>query len=201
MVRRGMGMDPRIGPKFLFPGVGYGGSCFPKDVQAASHTAREHGWTLEIIEAVHRVNARQKGVLADKIIRHFAGDVAGKTVAVWGLAFKPGTDDMREAPSLTVIDKLLSAGATVKAHDPVAHEVAAKIFGSRVELCESNYDAATGAHALALLTEWHQFRRPNFKRLLELMAAPHLFDGRNVWEPKEVRQLGFTYEGIGRLLK
>jgi UDPglucose 6-dehydrogenase len=201
MVRRGMGMDPRIGPKFLFPGVGYGGSCFPKDVQAASHTAREHGWTLEIVDAVHRVNERQKGVLADKVIRHFGGSVAGKTIALWGLAFKPGTDDMREAPSLTVIEKLLAAGATIRAHDPVAHEVAEKLLGKRITLCETNYDAAEGAHALALLTEWHQFRRPNFKRLLSMMAAPHLFDGRNVWEPAEVRALGFTYEGIGRLLK
>jgi UDPglucose 6-dehydrogenase len=201
MVRRGMGMDPRIGPKFLFPGVGYGGSCFPKDVQAASHTAREHGWTLDIVEAVHRVNERQKGVLADKIIRHFGGDVQGKTIAVWGLAFKPGTDDMREAPSLTVIEKLLAGGAKIQAHDPVAHDVAKKMFGDKITLCDGNYDAVSGAHALALLTEWHQFRRPNFKRLKELMAAPHLFDGRNVWEPAEVRALGFTYEGIGRLLK
>jgi UDPglucose 6-dehydrogenase len=201
MVRRGMGMDPRIGPKFLFPGVGYGGSCFPKDVQAMAHTAREHGWSLDIVDAVHRVNERQKALLADKILRHFGGNLDGKTIAVWGLAFKPGTDDMREAPSLNVIEKLLAAGAKVRAHDPVATEVARKMFGERITLCESNYDAAEGAHALALLTEWHQFRRPNFKRLLSLMAGPHLFDGRNVWEPDEVRELGFTYEGIGRVLK
>ncbi len=200
MVRRGMGMDPRIGPKFLFPGVGYGGSCFPKDVQAVMHTAREHGWTLDVVESVHRVNERQKGVLADKIIRHFGGRLDGRVIGVWGLAFKPGTDDMREAPALIIVEKLLAAGATVKAHDPVAHEVAQKLLGGRIALCESNYDAAEGAHALALVTEWHQFRRPNFKRLKELMAAPHLFDGRNVWEPDEVRALGFTYEGIGRPL-
>jgi UDPglucose 6-dehydrogenase len=198
MVRRGMGMDPRIGPKFLFPGVGYGGSCFPKDVKAAMHTAREHHWTLEILEAVHRVNERQKGILADKIIRHFGGKLDGKTIAVWGLAFKPGTDDTREAPSVTLIEKLLAAGARVQAHDPVANESAGKQLGERVQLFDSNYDAAKGAHALALVTEWHQFRRPNFKRLRELLAAPHLFDGRNVWEPAEVRALGFTYEGIGR---
>jgi UDPglucose 6-dehydrogenase len=197
MVRRGMGMDPRIGPKFLFPGVGYGGSCFPKDVKAAMATARAHDGTLEILEAVHRVNERQKALLADKIARKL-GTLDGKVVAVWGLAFKPGTDDVREAPSLSVIEKLLAGGARVHAHDPVAHESAKKILGDRVTYFENNYDAAKGADALALLTEWHQFRRPNFKRLKELMRAPHLFDGRNVWEPVEVRALGFSYEGIGR---
>jgi UDPglucose 6-dehydrogenase len=201
MVRRGMGMDPRIGAKFLFPGVGYGGSCFPKDVKAAMHTAREHGWTLDILESVHRVNERQKGILADKIVRQFGGSLAGKTIAVWGLAFKPGTDDVREAPSLTVIDRLLAAGARVHGHDPVANESAQKILGERIIWFDNNYEAADGADALALLTEWHQFRRPNFKRLKERMRAPHLFDGRNVWEPAEVRALGFTYEGIGRVTR
>jgi UDPglucose 6-dehydrogenase len=198
MVRRGMGMDPRIGPKFLFPGVGYGGSCFPKDVKAAMHTAREHGWTLDILEAVHRVNERQKGLLADKILRRFGGDLRGKTVAVWGLAFKPGTDDVREAPALTVIDRLLAAGARVHGHDPVANESAQKVLGDRIRYFDNNYDAADGANALALLTEWHQFRRPNFQRLKERMRGAHLFDGRNIWEPTEVLPLGFTYEGIGR---
>jgi UDPglucose 6-dehydrogenase len=198
MVRRGMGMDPRIGPKFLFPGVGYGGSCFPKDVKAAMHTARERGGSLEILEAVHRVNERQKGVLADKIVKRLGGSVDGKTIAVWGLAFKPGTDDVREAPALTVIDKLLAGGARVHAHDPVANECAQKLLGDRIRYFDNNYDAADGADALALLTEWHQFRRPNFKRLKERMRGPHLFDGRNIWEPDEVRALGFTYEGIGR---
>ena len=197
-VRRGMGMDPRIGNKFLFPGVGYGGSCFPKDVKAAMHTAREHGWPLEILESVNRVNERQKGVLADKIFKVFGGSLDGKIVAIWGLAFKPGTDDVREAPALTVIEKLLAAGATIHAHDPVANESFQKLMGDRLRYFDNNYDAAKGAHALALLTEWHQFRRPNFKRLKEEMAAAHLFDGRNVWEPAEVRALGFTYAGIGR---
>jgi UDPglucose 6-dehydrogenase len=197
MVRRGMGMDVRIGPKFLFPGVGYGGSCFPKDVKAAMATARDHGAQLEILEAVHRVNERQKGVLADKIEKKL-GVLTGKTIAIWGLAFKPGTDDVREAPALSVIEKLLAAGAKVHAHDPVAHESAHKVLGSRVVYFDNNYEAARGADALALLTEWHQFRRPNFKRLKELLSGPHLFDGRNVWDPEEVRALGFYYEGIGR---
>jgi UDPglucose 6-dehydrogenase len=198
MVRRGMGMDPRIGPKFLFPGVGFGGSCFPKDVRAAIATARAHDGSLEILEAVDRVNERQKALLGDKIIRHFGGSLAGKVVAVWGLAFKPGTDDVREAPALAVIERLLGAGARVQAHDPVANESARKILGDRVRYFEHNYDAADGADALALCTEWHQFRRPNFKRLLERMRGAHLFDGRNVWEPQEAQALGFTYEGIGR---
>jgi UDPglucose 6-dehydrogenase len=201
LVRRGMGMDPRIGPKFLFPGVGYGGSCFPKDVKAAMHTAREHGWQLDILESVHKVNERQKAILADKIARRFGGELKGKTIAVWGLAFKPGTDDVREAPSLTVIEKLLAAGATIQAHDPVAHEQVQKVIGERIRYFDNNYDAAAGADALALITEWHQFRRPNFKRLKETMRGHHLFDGRNIWEPEEVRALGFTYEGIGRTLQ
>ncbi len=198
LVRRGMGMDARIGPRFLFPGVGYGGSCFPKDVKAAMHIAREHAGSLEILEAVHRVNERQKAVLADKIARHFGGSVAGKTIAVWGLAFKPGTDDVREAPALTVIEALLAGGAKVHAHDPVANKSAQKVLGERIRYFDNNYEAADGADALALVTEWHQFRRPNFKRLKELMRGPHLFDGRNIWESAEVRALGFTYEGIGR---
>jgi UDPglucose 6-dehydrogenase len=198
MLRRGMGMDPRIGPKFLFPGVGYGGSCFPKDVRAAMATAKESGGLLEILEAVHRVNERQKAVLAHKIEHHFGSRLRGKKIAVWGLAFKPGTDDTREAPSLTVIERLLAAGARVAVNDPVAHEAVHKVFGHKIELADTNYDAAAGASAIALLTEWHQFRRPNFQRLKEQMAEPVLFDGRNVWQPDEVRALGFTYYGIGR---
>jgi UDPglucose 6-dehydrogenase len=199
MVRRGMGMDQRIGPKFLFPGIGYGGSCFPKDVKAVMVTAREHGHPLEILDSVHRVNERQKRLLADKIVAHFGGEsLAGKTIALWGLAFKPGTDDVREAPALSIIARLLEAGATVHGHDPVANEAIAKQLGARVKLFEHNYEAATGADALALVTEWHQFRRPNFARLKEIMRQPLLFDGRNSWEPSEVRALGFTYYGIGR---
>jgi UDPglucose 6-dehydrogenase len=198
MVRRGMGMDQRIGPKFLFPGIGYGGSCFPKDVKAVMSTAREAGHPLEILESVHKVNERQKALLGDKIVKHFGGSLEGKTIALWGLAFKPGTDDIREAPSLSVIERLLAAGAVVHAHDPVANEQMQKQYGDRIKLFEANYDAAAGAHALALLTEWHQFRRPNFKRLKETLREPVLFDGRNVWDTAEVRELGFTYYGIGR---
>ncbi len=207
MVRRGMGSDQRIGPKFLFPGIGYGGSCFPKDVKAAMSTARDAGHPLEILEAVHRVNERQKMLLADKVIRHFTGSapgagrvLEGKKIAVWGLAFKPGTDDTREAPALSIINRLLEAGAKIQAHDPVANEAMSKTLGDRVAYYDNNYEAATGAHALVLCTEWHQFRRPNFKRLKTLMADFALFDGRNVWEPQEVRELGFTYYGIGRKL-
>ena len=199
MVRRGMGMDVRIGPKFLFPGIGYGGSCFPKDVKAVMITAREHHHPLEILDAVHKVNERQKRLLADKIIAHFGGgSLAGKTIALWGLAFKPGTDDIREAPSLSIIERLLEAGATIHGHDPVANEAIGKQLGARIKLFEHNYEAATGADALALLTEWHQFRRPSFVKLKELMRQHVLFDGRNNWEPSEVRELGFKYYGIGR---
>lgn len=198
MVRRAMGMDQRIGAKFLFPGIGYGGSCFPKDVRAAVVTARESGGSLEILEAVHRVNERQKGKLAEKIVQHFGGRLDGKTVALWGLSFKPGTDDTREAPSLVIIEKLLAAGGKVHVHDPVANQSVRAVFGERVHYFDNNYEAAAGSHALALLTEWHQFRRPNFHRLKETLAEPNLFDGRNIWDPGEARRLGFTYYGIGR---
>ena len=199
-VRKGMGSDQRIGPKFLFPGIGYGGSCFPKDVKAAMATARESGGELEILEAVHRVNERQKAVLADKLIKHFApqGGLKGKTIGIWGLAFKPGTDDTREAPAGIIMERLLAAGAKVKAHDPVANASMKKSFGDRIEYFDNNYDAAKDVNALVLCTEWHQFRRPNFQRLQTLMAEPVLFDGRNIWDPEEVRGLGFTYYCIGR---
>jgi UDPglucose 6-dehydrogenase len=198
MVRRGMGMDRRICPRFLFPGVGYGGSCFPKDVRALMATSREAGLHLELLESVHRVNERQKAVLAEKITGHFDGNLRGKIVAVWGLSFKPGTDDTREAPAQVVIDQLLAKGACIHAHDPVANEAMRRVFGNRVRWFDGNYEATRGAHALALLTEWHQFRRPNFQRLRELMETPALFDGRNIWDPDEVRALGFSYQGIGR---
>jgi UDPglucose 6-dehydrogenase len=208
LVRRGMGMDARIGNKFLYPGVGYGGSCFPKDVKAVMSTARDAGWPLSILEAVDHVNDRQKLVLADKVIARLGdgGSLAGKTIAVWGLAFKPGTDDVREAPSLSVATRLLSAGAHVRVHDPVAlrtFEVAIASMldaptRARLSLHEQAYEATRGADALCLLTEWHQLRRPNFGKLKALMRAHHLFDGRNTWEPSEVRELDFSYEGIGR---
>ncbi|MSP59163.1 MAG: UDP-glucose/GDP-mannose dehydrogenase family protein [Myxococcales bacterium] len=197
-VRRGMGMDPRIGPKFLFPGIGYGGSCFPKDVRAALATAEAAGGQLEILAAVDRVNERQKGVLVDKMAAHYGARLRGRTIALWGLAFKPGTDDVREAPSLTVIERLLAAGVKVRAFDPVANAAVRARFGDRVELCDGNYEAARGADGLALLTEWREFRRPNFQRLKELLVEPVLFDGRNIWDPAELRAAGFVYFGIGR---
>ena len=202
LVRKGMGSDPRIGPKFLFPGTGYGGSCFPKDVKALMATAREAGHALDLLEAVHRVNERQKQILVDKMVAHFkeAGGLKGRRIAIWGLAFKPGTDDMREAPALVIVDSLLAAGATVALHDPVSMDVARKMIGDRpgVEWHLHQYDACQGADALVIVTEWHQFRRPNFGRIKSLLKAPLLFDGRNVWDPATVRSLGFTYYGIGR---
>src|SRR5262245_22874846 len=197
VVRRGVGSDPRIGPKFLFPGPGYGGSCFGKDIRALVSTARQVGGQVEIVEAVHRVNERQKRAVGDKVAAHFGGKLSGRRVAVWGLSFKPGTDDIRESPALTLIDQLLAAGAKVLAHDPAAGAHVAQKYGERVELCANNYDCVRGADALTLMTEWHEFRRPNFERMKQLMAQPVLFDGRNIWEPRYVRDLGFTYYGIG----
>jgi UDPglucose 6-dehydrogenase len=198
LVRRGMGSDARIGPKFLFAGPGFGGSCFPKDLRAAISTGREAGYKLEILDAVVAVNERQKHKLGEKITAHFRGDVRGKRVAVWGLAFKPGTDDIREAPALVLIDQLLAGGATVSASDPVAIEAVRKVLGDRIEYQEHHYECAKGADALALVTEWHEFRRPSFERLKGLMREPAIFDGRNVWSPGELRAAGFTYYGMGR---
>jgi UDPglucose 6-dehydrogenase len=200
LVRRGVGADPRIGPKFLFPGPGFGGSCFPKDIKALLHTAKEADVPLEVVAASDRANARQKQVLAGKIERHFGGvaALAGKTVAVWGLAFKPATDDIRESPALALIDRLLAAGARVTAHDPAAMENVSAIYGDRVTMGFKPYDALHAADALALVTEWHEYRRPDFARIKKAMRAPVLFDGRNVWDPGELRALGFTYYGIGR---
>lgn len=197
-VRLGIGSDPRIGYSFIYPGTGYGGSCFPKDVRAVMATAKDAGYHLEILEAVHRVNERQKRLLAEKIAVHFGARMRGRTIALWGLAFKPGTDDIREAPSLMIIDRLLELGANVRAFDPAANAAVRARYGERVALFESGYEAAAGADALALLTEWHEFRRPNFTRLKDLLAEPTIFDGRNVWDPAELRALGFTYYGIGR---
>jgi UDPglucose 6-dehydrogenase len=198
LVRKGMGSDGRIGPKFLYAGAGFGGSCFPKDLRAAVSTGREAGVRLEILEAVVAVNDRQKHVLGRKISEHFGGKLAGKKIALWGLAFKPGTDDIREAPALVLADELLAAGAEVVASDPVAIPATRKQIGDRIRYEESNYECARGADALVLVTEWHEFRRPNFERLKTLLRQPVLFDGRNQWEPADVRALGFTYYGIGR---
>ncbi|MEY2668071.1 MAG: hypothetical protein RJA59_709 [Pseudomonadota bacterium] len=196
-VRRGMGSDKRIGYPFLFPGAGFGGSCFPKDVRALMTMARGVGLDFDLLRSVERVNERQKRSLLEKAQKHF-GSLQGLTFAVWGLAFKPKTDDMREAPSLTIIEGLLGHGAKVRAHDPVAAEVAAAIFGGRIELAPDPYAAAAGADALVLVTEWNEFRQPDFELLKRTMKQPVLFDGRNVWDPAKVRALGFSYQGIGR---
>jgi UDPglucose 6-dehydrogenase len=198
LVRKGMGSDNRIGPKFLFAGPGFGGSCFPKDLRAAISTGRQAGYKLEILEAVVEVNERQKRKLGEKVAAHFAGDLKGKKVAVWGLAFKPGTDDVREAPALVLIDQLLAAGATISASDPVAIEAVRKQLGDRIQYEENHYECAKAADALALVTEWHEFRRPSFERLKSVMRQPVIFDGRNVWNPAELRGAGFTYYGVGR---
>jgi UDPglucose 6-dehydrogenase len=196
-VRRGMGSDKRIGYPFLFPGVGWGGSCFGKDVRALMTMARGVGLDFDILRAVERVNERQKQHLVERAAKHY-GSLAGKTFGVWGLAFKPKTDDMREAPSIQVIRGLVGAGASVKAHDPVAAEVASRILPAHVKLVDEPYAAAEGADGLFLVTEWNEFRQPDFERLKRVMRAPVLFDGRNVWDAAKVRALGFTYFGIGR---
>jgi UDPglucose 6-dehydrogenase len=196
-VRRAIGSDRRIGSAFLFPGVGYGGSCFPKDVQAMIRFASDHDYPFRILQAVEAVNEQQKSRLFTKIKKHFGG-VKGKTVAVWGLSFKPKTDDMREAPSIPLIEALLNAGATVQVHDPEAMKVARGLFGSKIMYATSNYDALKGADCLAIVTEWNEFRRPDFDRMRSLMRSPVIFDGRNLFTPDQMKQSGFTYYSIGR---
>lgn len=196
-VRRGITTDSRIGNKFLYPGVGYGGSCFPKDVQALIRTANEYQYDMRILRAVEDVNYDQKSILFNKLSAHFKGNLKGKTIAIWGLAFKPGTDDMREAPSLVIIRKLLEAGAIVKAYDPVAIQEAKRILGGSIEYASDQYEACINADALALVTEWSEFRLPNFKVLGKLMVNKLIFDGRNIFEKEELNDHGFTYFGIG----
>jgi UDPglucose 6-dehydrogenase len=196
-VRRAMGADERIGQKFLFPGCGYGGSCFPKDVKALIATARTHGLDFTLLSAVDAVNDRQKRLLAQKAKAHF-GNLRGKKFGVWGLAFKPKTDDLRQAPALALIDELLADGAEVAAHDPVASENARGVFGNRVQLVQNPYLAAEDADALFLVTEWNEFRQPDFARIKAAMKQPILFDGRNIWNPNRLREMGFTYYGVGR---
>ena len=196
-VRKAIGSDKRIGTSFLFPGVGYGGSCFPKDVRAMVRFAADKEYDFRILRAVEQVNASQKMRLFEKMRTHF-GSLKGRTIAVWGLAFKPKTDDMREAPAIPLIESLLSAGAVVQAYDPEAASVARGIFGSRVTLAASNYDALRGADALAIVTEWTEFRRPDFARMRTLMRATNVFDGRNLFTPAQMKQNGFTYYSIGR---
>jgi UDPglucose 6-dehydrogenase len=197
-VRKGLGADRRIGYPFLFPGVGYGGSCFPKDVKALVATAREFGLELDLLRAVERTNERQKRLLVHKALKHFGGSLAGRTFGVWGLAFKPKTDDMREAPAIEVIEGLLGKGAKVVVHDPVASQVAKRYFGDRVRFAEVPYEVLEGADALFVVTEWNEFRHPDFGRMKALMKTPVIFDGRNVYDPARLRELGFTYHGIGR---
>jgi UDPglucose 6-dehydrogenase len=196
-VRRGMGADKRIGYPFLFPGVGYGGSCFPKDVRALAGMGRKVGLELGLLVSVERVNDRQKRLLYDKALAHF-GSLSDKRFGLWGLSFKPKTDDVREAPALALAELLLAAGATVKVHDPVAAAAARRVLGDRVTYAEEPYGAAEGADALFLVTEWNEFRRPDFERLKRIMKTPVLLDGRNVWEPAKARAAGFTYFGVGR---
>jgi len=199
-VRIGIGSDPRIGYSFIYPGTGYGGSCFPKDVQALIRSAHEAGHEPQILNAVEAVNARQKEILYRKMQRHFTAGLKGLTLAVWGLAFKPHTDDMREAPSRTLIGLLLKAGARVQAYDPVAAAEAQRIYAgvARFSLAKNAYEAAQGADALAIVTEWQEFRSPDFERLRELLKAPVIFDGRNLYDPSMVSRFGFTYYAIGR---
>jgi len=199
-VRLGIGSDPRIGYGFIYPGVGYGGSCFPKDVQALERSARAVGYESSILDAVEAVNARQKRVLHGKISAHFGGALAGRTIAVWGLAFKPNTDDMREAPSRVLLESLWEDGAKVRAYDPVAMSEARRIFGERLDLeyCSTMEDAMRGADALAIVTEWHEFRSPDFDAIKAALATPVIFDGRNLYDPQLMKRFGFTYYGIGR---
>ena len=199
-VRIGIGSDPRIGYHFIYPGIGYGGSCFPKDVQALERSAREHDYRASILAAVEEVNGRQKKLLFEKISRHFNGDLRGRTIALWGLSFKPNTDDMREAPSRVLMEALWDAGARVRAFDPEAMDEARRLYGERAELalCESPEEALEGADVLAVATEWGVFRSPDFERIRASLGAPVIFDGRNLYDPAFLRSQGFTHYSIGR---
>jgi UDPglucose 6-dehydrogenase len=198
LVRKGIGSDSRIGNKFLYPGVGYGGSCFPKDVQALVKTASEYDYNLRVLKAVEEVNYNQKSVLYNKIYNYFGGNLRGKHIALWGLSFKPETDDMREAPSLTIIAKLLEQGAQVTAYDPIAVHEAQRILGDTIKYARDMYDALVDADALAVVTEWSEFRLPNFKVMAKLMNDKVLFDGRNVFDVEQIEEFGFKYFSIGR---
>jgi UDPglucose 6-dehydrogenase len=198
MVRKGMGSDSRIGKRFLFPGVGYGGSCFPKDVQALAKTANDNNYPFHILSSVMQVNDNQRIILANKIINRFNGNLKGLNIAVWGLAFKPNTDDIREAPALFIIEKLLAAGATVKAFDPEAMPNVQKTLGDRIIYVNEPYEALIDADALAIVTEWSQFRAPGFKIMKQLMRQPHIFDGRNLYDLDQMSEEGFYYESMGR---
>ena len=196
-VRKAIGADRRIGSSFLFPGVGYGGSCFPKDVKALLRSSADKGYDFKILRAVEAVNDHQKLRLVEKMEAHFT-TLKGRTIALWGLAFKPRTDDMREAPAIPIIERLLAAGAGVRAYDPEAAPTARRIFGDRIALCEKSYDALAGADALAIVTEWNEFREPDFGKMRAQLKSPVVFDGRNIYSPEQMRALGFTYFSIGR---
>jgi UDPglucose 6-dehydrogenase len=197
MVRKGIGSDARIGTKFIYPGIGYGGSCFPKDVKALIKTAAENGYQMQVLKAVESVNEAQKEVLFDKVYKHFGGELKGKKIAVWGLSFKPKTDDMREAPSVVIIDKLLEAGCTVSAYDPVAMEEAKHQLQDRITYAKDEFAAIIDADALLVVTEWPDFRSPNFEVVARLMKQKAIFDGRNIYDAKELHEAGFTYHCIG----
>jgi UDPglucose 6-dehydrogenase len=197
-VRRGVGFDLRIGHHFLFPGVGYGGSCFPKDVKAVIRSAEQYNLDFRMLRAAEEVNERQKRTLVDKVMAHFGEYLRGMCFAIWGLAFKPRTDDMREAPAITVIEALLKAGAELHVHDPEALSEARRIFGDRLHYHRVNYEALRGADALLVVTEWNEFRRPDFDRMRQLMKRPVIFDGRNIYDADDMRERGFTYYSVGR---
>lgn len=197
MVRKGIGSDSRIGHKFIYPGIGYGGSCFPKDVKALIKTADEHGYSMQVLKAVEQVNNAQKHVMYSKLKSHF-GSLSGKTICLWGLSFKPKTDDMREAPSLVLIEQLVSEGARIVAYDPVAMHEAERILGNTIVYSVDQYAALSGADALVIVTEWPEFRSPDFDKIGELLNGKAIFDGRNIYEPDEMKSMGFHYECIGR---
>ena len=199
LVRKGIGSDSRIGPSFLFPGPGYGGSCFPKDVKALVRTAKSFQSSLGVLDAVEQANERQKQRLFEKLLKALGGSALGAHVAIWGLAFKPNTDDMREAPSLVLIDALLQAGATVTAHDPAAMHESQRRLGDRIDYADTNYDALNGADALVVVTDWNEYRHPDFGRIKAALRRPIVIDGRNLYDPSKMRTLGFVYDSIGRV--
>lgn len=197
MVRKGIGADSRIGRKFLYPGCGFGGSCFPKDLRALIKTAEQHGCRMRVLEAVQQVNEEQKSILFEKLSRHYNGDLNGRVVTLWGLAFKPETDDVREAPSLVLIEKLLAAGCQIKAYDPIAMESCRKIIGDKISYCRDMYEATVDSEALMLITEWKEFRVPSLSALKATMRHPIILDGRNIYDREEMEEHGFTYYKIG----
>ncbi|MEX0981743.1 MAG: UDP-glucose/GDP-mannose dehydrogenase family protein [Bacteroidales bacterium] len=198
LVRKGIGSDPRIGNKFIYPGVGYGGSCFPKDVKALVRTGKQFNTPLRILQSVEDANDHQKTILGKKVLAHFGGDLQGRQIAVWGLSFKPETDDMREAPSVIIINSLLKAGAQVTAYDPIAMEEARRILGDKIKYAKDRHEALLDASALLIVTEWSEFRVPNYRMMEKLMKEKTIFDGRNIYEPAEIMEYGFSYYSIGR---